>query len=80
MRALLYFLWYYDDYFKDYIQKKILNGYNFIKKARKNFSYPKKRINFAVDLVRRGRRSHARGEYAPRGIHNKSEKINVRNC
>ena len=35
---------------------------------------------FAPDLVRRGWRSRAHEENAPRGIHNKSEKINVRNC
>ena len=46
----------------------------------KTFSKNKINAIFAADLVRRGwrRRSHEGG--APRGIHNKSDKINVRNC
>ncbi len=35
---------------------------------------------FAPDLVRRGWRRQAHEEHAPRGIHNKSDKLNVRNC
>ena len=35
---------------------------------------------FAPDLVRWGRISHIHDEYAPRGVYNKSERLNVRNC
>ncbi len=45
-----------------------------LKKTAKSFFNRKIMPIFAPDLVRRGRRSRTRGEYAPRGIHNKSEK------